>query len=46
MIRNASIRHFLWRHFPHIHSIVYNNINEEERQELLDIIDGNCNKTE
>ena len=47
MIRKASIRRFLWRHFSLIHLMVYkNSINEEERMELLDLIDSNCNKTE
>ena len=35
----TSIRRFLWRHFPGLHSIIYNGkFNKEEYKELMDLI--------
>lgn len=40
MITKASIRRFLWRHFPGLHYTIYNDIlTQEETRELLDYID-------
>lgn len=39
MNTKRSIRRFLWRHFPSLHSLIYNNrFNKEEYQELMDLI--------
>lgn len=39
MITKASNRRFLWRHFCNLHAIIYHNtINDEEKQELMEII--------
>ncbi len=45
MNTKRSIRRFLWRHFPGLHSLIYNNrFNKEEYQELIDIISNKKNK--
>ena len=45
MITKASIRRFLWRHFYTLHAIIYhNNLNDEEKQELMEIINRNYDK--
>ena len=38
MITKASIRHFLWRNFPSLHETIYRQLNEEEKQEMMDYI--------
>ncbi len=45
MITKASIRRFLWRHFYTLHAIIYlNTINDEEKQELMEIINEHFEK--
>ncbi len=38
MIAKTSIRRFLWRHFPSLHETIYRQLNEEEKQEMIDYI--------
>ena len=39
MIIRAAIRRFLWRHFPGLHFLIYNNrFNKEEHLELMNLI--------
>jgi hypothetical protein len=41
MITKTTIRRFLWHHWPNIHSLIYNDdLNEEEKKELIDFIQG------
>lgn len=39
----ASIRRFLWRHFPNLHEMIYGYFNEEEYKEMLDLISNKEN---
>ena len=40
MINKASIRRFLWRHFPGVHHMLYtNDLTQEEIRELLVYVD-------
>ena len=38
MITKASIRRFLWRHFPSLHEMIYDHFTEQEYQEMIDYI--------
>ena len=38
MITKTSIRRFLWRHFPSLHETINRQLNEEEKQEMMDYI--------
>ena len=38
MNTKTSIRRFLWRHFPSLHETIYRQLNEEEKQEMMDYI--------
>ncbi len=41
MITKTSVRRFLWRHFSTLHAIIYHNsFNDEEKQELMEIINA------
>ncbi len=45
MITKASVRRFLWRYFPTLHAIIYHNtFNDEEKQELMEIINHHIDK--
>ena len=45
MITKASIRRFLWHYCSTLHGIMYHNtIDDEEKQELIEIINSNCDK--
>ena len=38
MITKAFIRRYLWHHFPSLHKMIYDHLNEEEKQEMIDYI--------